>query len=84
MFLRERKVFCKFVGFLFIPVEVDMIWWNGRFGNPYKYIYELSVEDVLKQKVCHRPDIFKEGKVTKFVKSSYQKNLGLIYTEPQY
>ena len=32
------------------------------FGNRYKYIYELSVEDVLKPEVHHRPDIQEEGK----------------------
>ena len=85
MFLRERKVFCKFVGFFVYSSRGGHDPMKRAFWEPiFKYIYELSVEDVLKQKVCHRPDIFKEGKVTKFVKSSYQKNLGLIYTEPQY
>ena len=81
---RKREAFCKLYRVLFIPVEVDMIWWVESFGSWRKYVHELSVEDVLKPKVCHRPDIREEGKVTNFIKSSNQKNLGLINTEPQY
>ena len=81
---RKREAFCKLYRVLFIPVEVDMIWCIERFGNWYKYVHELSVEDVLKPKVHHRPDIREEGKATNFINSSNQKNLGLINTEPQY
>ena len=81
---RKREAFCKLYRVLFIPVEADMIWCVERFGNWYKYVHELSVEDVLKPKVHHRPDICEKGKTTNFIKSSYQKNLGLINTEPQY
>ena len=55
---------CKLYEVLFVPVEVGMIWWTERFGNGYKYIHELSIEDVLKPEVHHRPDIQEEGKVT--------------------
>ena len=53
----NAKLFVSRTKFLFIPVEVDMIWWIKRFGNWYKYVHELSVEDVLKPEVHHRPDI---------------------------
>ena len=60
----KREAVCKLHEVLCIPVEVDMIWWTERFGNWYKYVYELSVEDVLKPEVHHRPDIQEEDKVT--------------------
>ena len=81
---RKREAVCELYRVLFIPVGVDMIWCIERFGNWYKYVHELSVEDVLKPKVHHRPDIREEGKATNFINSSNQKNLGLINTEPQY
>ena len=61
---QKREAICKSYRVLFIPVEVDMIWWIERFGNWCKYVHELSVEDVLKPEVHHRPDIQEEGKVT--------------------
>ena len=74
----KRQTVCKLYEVLFVPVEVGMIWWTERFGNGYKYIHELSIEDVLKPEVHHRPDIQEEGKViSKFGNSSNQKNLGL-------
>ena len=74
----KHQTVCKLYEVLFVPVEVGMIWWTERFGNGYKYIHELSIEDVLKPEVHHRPDIQEEGKViSKFGNSSNQKNLGL-------
>ena len=75
-FYESARFFVSLLGFCLFPVEVDMIQWNGCFGNPYKCIYELSVEDVLKQKVCHRPNIFKEGKVAKIYRIIVPKESG--------
>ena len=79
----NAKLFVSCIEFCLFQYR-DMIWWVESFGSWRKYVHELSVEDVLKPKVCHRPDIREEGKVTNFIKSSNQKNLGLINTEPQY
>ena len=42
----------------------------------YINIIQAFAEDVLKQKVCHRPDIFKEGKVTKVYEIIVPKESG--------
>ena len=42
----------------------------------YINIIQAFAEDVLKQKVCHRPDIFKKGKVTKVYEIIVPKESG--------
>ena len=63
------KVVKSYVLFL---IELDMISRIGCFGNWYRYIHKLSVEDVLKLEVRHRPDMQKRGN---FEEAYFNRNI---------
>ena len=60
MFNENARLFESRGKFCFISDRIGHDFVIGCFGNRYKYIHELSVEDVLKPEVRHRPDMQEE------------------------